>query len=197
MAPPISAERREAAVTMLRAGQSVTAIGRALRMDRVAIRSMRNALGLPVATAPSAVTLDEMWAAFTRPLDGGHIEWTGLRTSANNTPIMRTPGVTHTVNRYAFRLRHGRDPEGPVTVECGLSHCVAPDHLDDTAGRTRDRAALRLVVYRTAESAPFCRRAGHDQSIHGRFETDGRAYCRACKNEQRALIPAAATPPEA
>jgi hypothetical protein len=65
-----------------------------------------------------------------------------------------------------------------------MRNCVAPAHIDDTARRNRDRSALRIVLG-TRERPQFCRRADHDQAVHGRLLPDGRAYCALCAVERK------------
>lgn len=69
------------------------------------------------------------YAVFT---DNGHAHWTGP-TASNHTPKVVVDGEKpDTAYRVAFRLHHGRHPDGPVHPICGTPRCVAGAHLMDT-----------------------------------------------------------------
>lgn len=169
-------------VRALRTRRSDSAISRDLGCDRHRVTAIRQSLGLPrVSNQP--LTLQQKWASFTRPAGGGHVEWTGERQSTSGTPVMRYREKPYTAARVAFIVKYGREPVGYTFAECGMRHCVAPDHVDDEPGRARAREQLRYLTGR-GERPDVCV-AGHDQSAHGRYEADGRAYCAACKRERK------------
>lgn len=179
----------DAIVELLRDGVSNTEIGHRLRTDRHAVARIRRDLGLPNIVQHTQ-TLDEKWAANTRPADGGHVEWTGERGTSSGTPVMRYREQSYSPAAIAFRMRTGRDPQGYAFAECGMKHCVAPEHVDDEAGRRAARAKLH--------PGPLTGRCryGHERAEHGRFEPDGTAYCARCKyldkypaKDDRALLP--------
>jgi hypothetical protein len=174
---------RDAEIRALLAEHGSNTIARMLGVDRAAVRRIRTEAGIPYATTGQPRTAEEKWALFAKPVDGGHMEWTGERGTSSGTPAMRFKEKSYSPAAIAFRIKHGRDPVGYAIADCGLKHCVAPDHVDDEAGRTRTREQLRYVMG-GQERKPFCRH-GHDQAVHGRYETDGRAYCEACKVEQK------------
>jgi hypothetical protein len=175
---------REQIVAALHTGKSNGAIARELHADRARVRRIRAELDLPVfVPAEQTRTLEEKWATFTRPLDGGHLEWTGERGNIASTPVMRHKEESHSPAAVAFRIKHGRDAEGYAIADCGLKHCVAPDHVEDEAGRRRNREQLRYLMG-GRERKPFCPHA-HDQAEHGRYESDGTAYCEACKADRK------------
>lgn len=187
--PPSRAElaaKHQRVRELAAAGRSTAAIARELGMDRRDVRKVRATAGIPALPGgtPQLLTVDEKWAERTRPVDGGHLEWTGERQRTSGTPVMRHSGATYTAAAIAFRIQHGTDPDGRAIPACGYPHCVAPDHIDDTARRNRDRAALRIVLG-TSERPATCRRSGHDQNIHGRLGPDGVAYCQACKRDDK------------
>lgn len=167
-------------IAMLRDGHSNSRIARELRCDKGRVRRIRVELDLP-AYVPAARTrtIEEKWAQHTRPLDGGHLEWTGERHAVFGTPILRYRGKSYSPAAIAFRIRHGRDADGYAIADCGRKHCIDPDHVEDEAGRRRNREQLRYLTG-GSERKPFCIR-GHDQAVHGAYEADGRAYCRECK----------------
>ncbi|MEV7867444.1 hypothetical protein AB0P17_15385 [Streptomyces sp. NPDC088124] len=173
---------REQIEQLLRDGGSNSAIARELHSDRHRVAAIRRDLGLPNVPA-QPLTLEEKWRARTRPADGGHLEWTGERQSTSGTPVMRYEGRTFTAAAIAFRIRTGRAPDGYARAECGHHQCVEPAHVDDTATRMTTREQLRYLTGR-GERKPVCRH-GHDQAVEGRFESDGRPYCEACKRDQR------------
>lgn len=170
---------RQAEIRELLPLHSSEAIARILGVDRAAVRRIRNDAGIPYVRAEQTRTLEEKWASHTRPIDGGHLEWTGERRNEAGTPAMRYKEEHYSPAAVAFRIRHGRDPQGYAIADCGLKHCVAPDHVEDEAGRDRTREQLRYLTG-GRERKPVCSH-GHDQAVHGGYETDGVAYCRECK----------------
>lgn len=171
---------------LIAVGLSNAAIGRQLHMERQTVGLIRHAHNLPQAPR-QPLTLEEKWKSFTRPVDGGHLAWTGETGGPSNTPVLRYCGQTHTAAQVAYRIKHGHDPQGYARAECGMQHCVALDHVDDTAARVSDRRALRIVLG-MGERPQQCRR-GHDQQVHGRLLPTGVAYCRECQREVRAKTP--------
>lgn len=171
-------------VAALRAGRSVNQVARELRVDRARVRRIRNAHGIPAfVPVEQTRTLEEKWATYTRPLNGGHLEWTGERGAASGTPVLRYKDAYHSPASIAFRIRHGRDAEGYAIADCEVQHCIAPDHVEDEAGRKRNREQLRYLTG-GQERKPFCAH-GHDQAEHGSYGPNGVAYCRECKRLAR------------
>lgn len=175
---------REQIVSLLADGLSNAAIARTLRCDKHRVGDIRRELGLP-AVPLQPLSLEQKWATFTRPADGGHLEWTGSRVGPGSTPVVHYREQVYTAARIAFRIRHGHDPEGQVLADCGRRHCVEPAHVDDEPGRMRTREQLRVLrgLGPRPERCPH----GHDQSEHGQLGTDGSPYCRACKDERKAV----------
>ena len=164
-------------------GLTDTAVGQRLHLDRQAVGRIRRAHNLPPAGSQPQ-TLEEKWASLTRPVPGDHLEWTGPTLTRSHTPILRCRDAVYTATRIAYRIRTGRDPEGTARAECDYPHCVAPDHVDDTATRVRDRTALRAVLGMPPR-AEHCIRQ-HDQAVHGRVLPNGYGYCHACRMQLRA-----------
>ncbi|MEV0525996.1 hypothetical protein AB0I66_21405 [Streptomyces sp. NPDC050439] len=135
---------------LLRAGLSDRAIGRELNVDAtVTVRATRQALGLPPARPgrkPAATPEDLFWRR-TQPVGGGHFIWTGYRTTSRSgsVPTLRHGGRVHTAYRIAFRLKHGREPEGHVTVTCDRDGCVAPGHTEDRRIRERTNTTFAAI----------------------------------------------------
>lgn len=173
---------REAEIRELLAEHSDMAITRILGVDRAAVRRIRRAAAVP-RPATTYATAEEKWQAHTRPVNGGHLTWTGEHAKTSGTPVMRFKEESHSPAAIAFRIKHGRDPQGYVKADCGMRHCIAPEHVDDEAGRLHLREQLRYLSG-GQERKPFCRH-GHDQAEHGRYEPDGTAYCEACKADRK------------
>lgn len=173
---------REEIIAKLREGLSNMEISRQLRCDKHRVGAIRREIGLP-NVAPQPLTVEQKWRTNTRPLDGGHLEWTGSRQTHSRTPVMRYRDKAYTAAALAFQVKHGRPPVGYAYADCGVRHCVAPDHVEDQEGRARLREQLR---YLTGGQQPpaTCRGAGHDQAVHGRLSPDGVQYCHACHLER-------------
>ncbi|KIF67587.1 hypothetical protein HY68_01390 [Streptomyces sp. AcH 505] len=167
---------------LLRQGRSNTAISRELHCDKKRVRELRRLHNIPHAPL-QPLTLKEKWATFTKPLPGGHVEWTGSRQKGSGTPLLRYKQAIYGAAAVAFRIHHGRPPVGQAYADCGHHQCVAPNHVDDTITRGQLREAVRHVNGLPPRPA-LCIR-DHDQAEHGRFEADGRAYCQQCKRERK------------
>lgn len=116
---------------LLRQGLSNAAIGKQLHVERQTVGRIRHELGIPLLPA-QPLTVEEKWRQRVREADGGHLEWTGERSTSGNVPVMRHSGSTYTAARLGFRIQHGHDPAGYAKPRCGVQHCVAPSHQDDT-----------------------------------------------------------------
>lgn len=169
---------REQIIAALQAGHSIYRITRELRTDKTRVRTIRDEAGIPAYTRRPE-PIEEKWRRYARPVDGGHMEWTGERGYTSGTPLLTHQERHLSAAAIAFRMRTGRDPQGVVLADCGLKHCVAPEHVDDVPGRLRTREQLRYLQGGRARPA-VCKR-GHDQAVHGRLLTDGRQYCGTCK----------------
>lgn len=139
---------------LLRRGQlSNSGIARTLRVDKHRVGRIRRELGLP-NVQPQPLTLEQKWRSKTRPVEGGHLAWTGEHGSTSRTPVLRYKDQCHTAAAIAFRLRTGRAPEGYAYSECGYFHCVSPDHVDDEPGRQLTREQLRYLVEADRSARP-------------------------------------------
>jgi hypothetical protein len=122
---------------LLRAGRSARAISRELHVDDKAVRAVRDLLHLPTAKPgpqPAGSPEDLFWRR-VQPIDGGHMLWTGGTTGG--CPTLRHNGKRTTAYRIAFTIRHGREPEGKVTVACDRELCVSPHCVEDRVIRER------------------------------------------------------------
>jgi hypothetical protein len=132
---------------MLRAGVPQIRIARQLHIDRKTVIRTRIALGLPAPKAgrpPEGASLEELYRRRTKPVDGGHLEWTGYRNS-EGVPIVRYGKRSHSGYRIAFRIQAGREPVGHVTVGCDYEGCVEPGHVEDRVTRANRRAVQQLL----------------------------------------------------
>lgn len=173
---------------LLHSGLSNSAIARQLRCDGHRVGRIRRELGVPQVSA-QPLTLDEKWATLVRPREGGHLEWLGERQSTRGTPVLRYKDRSYSPAAIAFRVQHGRAPQGRVFAECqDFTQCIAPAHVDDAPGRAQVREQLRFLNGGCKRRAVCVH--GHDQSVHGKYERDGRAYCDACKVVQKRAVAA-------
>ncbi|WP_393057674.1 hypothetical protein [Streptomyces sp. LN549] len=117
---------------LLRAGCSDREVTRRLNVDNRTVATARTSLGLPLhkpGVRPASSPQDS-FRQRTRPVDGGHLEWTGHRTNCG-TPFFRWMKKGYTAGRIAFVMQHGREPIGYALPGCGYRGCVAPAHLED------------------------------------------------------------------
>ncbi|RSN13779.1 hypothetical protein DMH25_08300 [Streptomyces sp. WAC 01325] len=181
MSRPVNATRADI-VALLSDGHSNSRIARELRVDKHRVRRIREELGLPsYVPVEQTRTLEDKWRLYARPSDGGHLEWTGERVGAAGSPVLRYKDQAYSPAAIAFEMRHGRPAQGYAIAECGRARCVAPDHVDDEAGRQAKRREIRQASGRGALEGVCL--YGHDRATHGRLERDGRPYCEACKRE--------------
>ena len=131
---------------LLRAGLPDRRIAQQLHLDNRTVAAARRDLGLPTCRPgrQPAASAEDLWRARVEEINGGHMRWTGY-TSSSGVPLVRHGGRLHTAYRIAWRIRTGRDPDGYVRPMCGMSGCVAPNHVDDTATRRRNAAAFGAI----------------------------------------------------
>ncbi|MEV6738613.1 hypothetical protein AB0N14_17460 [Streptomyces sp. NPDC051104] len=106
------------------------------------VARVRASLGQPAFPAPPSATASSEEQRFRElAVEGidGHVRWSG-RTTREGVPL-----VDHfvTAARVAFRLHHGREPEGQVRGTCLVNHCLAGEHLADRVIRERRREQAR------------------------------------------------------
>lgn len=131
---------------LLRAGYSDSAIERQLHVDHRTVGAVRELLNIPKAKRgrrPAATPEDLFWHR-TQPADDGHLLWTG-HLANGVTPALRHGGRLITAYRVAFRIRHGRDPEGKVTPSCDVDGCVHPNCMDDRTTRQRTASTYAAI----------------------------------------------------
>ncbi|WP_327421876.1 hypothetical protein OG763_15170 [Streptomyces sp. NBC_01230] len=113
------------------------AVARELGVGPERVRRVRVKEGVPVyprGRRGSGESWAEAFAARTLAVDGGHLDWTGS-LSEHGTPVLRVSRETETAYRYAFRVHHGREPQGKSGPVCGFPRCVAGAHLEDRVMR--------------------------------------------------------------
>ncbi|WP_329131466.1 helix-turn-helix domain-containing protein [Streptomyces sp. NBC_01476] len=123
-------------------------------------------LPLPIPT-----DLATRWHARTTPTHDGHLEWVGHSGIVWQQKTLSQPAI-------GFALHTGRTPIGYARQDCGHPKCILPGHLLDDPGRYQNRLMLR-TLRGLPPVGPRCRR-DHDQTIEGRLDGDGNAYCIRC-----------------
>ena len=86
----------------------------------------KHALELPLGRPTS---FEDVFHTHLEEADGGHVRWTG--PVLDRTPAVRFDGRLQSAYRVAFRLHHGREPEGLAMPACDVPLCVAGGCLDD------------------------------------------------------------------
>lgn len=130
---------------LLHTGLSNRAIARQLSVDTKTVAAARTVLRLPKAKPgprPAATPETLFWQR-VQHTSNGHLLWTG--STYDGTPVVRHGSQHYTARRIAFRIRHGRDPEGYVTVACTVDGCVRPDCMDDRITRQRTDRAFEAI----------------------------------------------------
>ncbi|HEY6115459.1 MAG TPA: hypothetical protein VI172_05825 [Candidatus Dormibacteraeota bacterium] len=130
--------RRDEIVALLREGRSNNDIGRTLHVGTKRVRRIRAELGQPafVLVRAAGLSLEEKWAAFAKPVTGGHVRWTG--SVRGTTPNLIHGQRNHSARAVGFTLAHGREPVGRVLAGCDMPWCVAGTHAVDTQMRRAD-----------------------------------------------------------
>lgn len=102
-------------------------------------------------------TLQSIYDDNTVRLYGGHLAWTGPKQ-------VHFKGQQFTPKQFCFVLGRGRNPDGPVRPECGVTECVLPAHLADTAERSGcgTRLGYRRHLSNGETPCDRCRRANAD-----------------------------------
>lgn len=111
-------------------------------------------------TQPPPATLEEAFTRRTHRTSDGHVVWYGA-------PQMKFGGEKRNPLRVAFRLAHGRDPDGPVRRKCDGRLCFAGEHLTDRVIRDAEVECGTAAGYarhrRLGEATcAACRRANAD-----------------------------------
>lgn len=110
------------------------------------------------------------------PATGCHV-WIGYR-SREGYGRFRYDGRTQYAHRFAYRLRHGRDPEGDTDHLCRNRACVNADHLEDVPrAENASRGAMSL------DFDGLCKRGLHDVRAAGAIirNGSGKRTCAECR----------------
>lgn len=101
-----------------------------------------------------ALTLQQVFDDSTRSLPRGHLAWAGKAQT-------RLHGEVFTPKQVCFIVDRGHPPVGRVLAECGQDECVLPEHLSDSAERTRcgTLGGFRKHLADETEVCRHCRRA--------------------------------------
>jgi hypothetical protein len=131
---------------MLHAGHSDRAIAEELHTDAKAVSAARRVLGLPrhKTGIKAADSPQDLFRQRTRPVDGGHLEWTGYRTN-DGVPFFRWKKQGFTAGRMAFVMQHGREPVGQVRPGCDYEGCVAPGCVEDQQMRNKLNTTFNAI----------------------------------------------------
>lgn len=102
-------------------------------------------------------TMQSIYDDNTVRLHGGHLAWTGPKQ-------VHFRGQQFTPKQFCFVLGRGRNPDGPVRPECGVTECVLPAHLADTVERSGcgTRLGYRRHLSNGETPCDRCRRANAD-----------------------------------
>lgn len=122
---------------LLHAGYGDRTIARQLAVSIGSVERARALLKLPAGRpGPKATSspADLFWRR-AQPTDDGHLLWPVY--TPRNGAVIKHGGLRHSVHRTAFRIGHGREPEGRVTTGCDREGCVHPRHVEDQAMRNQ------------------------------------------------------------
>jgi len=127
---------------LLRADVPHQDIARQLHVSRKTVSAAHRALQLPARVrgggAPNA-TLENAYRAHAVPAEAGHVRWSG--PVDGTLPIVCHSGQSTPAPRVAFRLHHGRAPEGRLRRTCDMPGCAAGAHYADRTIREANRRA--------------------------------------------------------
>ncbi|WP_406178101.1 hypothetical protein [Streptomyces canus] len=113
------------------------AVAQRLGISDRRVDEVRKRIGLPSYVRGRRAVYRSWKEAFTaqsEPVEGGHRRWTGTREKGG-TPVVRHRTSIQTAYRVAFRLHHGREPDGYLSRSCEIPGCVAGEHQLDRVMR--------------------------------------------------------------
>ncbi|WP_020116774.1 helix-turn-helix domain-containing protein [Streptomyces canus] len=141
---------RDDIAELLLAGMPQAHICRELRCSPLTVQRTREALGLPAPKTCRVLptTPEAAFAQYTRPIDGGHLQWAG--PLKNRAPFFVHQGQHHYARPFSFRLQHGRGPIGNVTPSCTVERCVAGRCLQDRPMREHTNSLYKAIFGGTA-----------------------------------------------
>jgi hypothetical protein len=122
---------------LLRAGYGDRTIARQLAVSIGTVERARAELAIPAGRPGPKATgsaADLFWRR-VQPTPDGHLLWPGY--TPRNGAVIKHGGIRHSVHRTAFRIGHGREPNGRVTTGCDRPGCVHPRHVEDQTMRNQ------------------------------------------------------------
>lgn len=173
--------RHDEIVGAIRNGLSDSAVAKLLGVCRNSVGRIRRAEGIPAFT--NARTLAQVIMQDARTDDDGHTHWDGVR-DIHGIPQVRLDGRYVPVSHVAFEMRYGHKPSGYVKADCGVKHCLTPDHMLDDRGRRTLYLQLR-ALHGLGGHWTVCRRCGGDWESVGRIQSDLKLYCNHCKSNRK------------
>ena len=141
--PPRPNAPRADVVALLREGLSDKRIAKILRTSHMRVARIRADLDLP-RYERTRIALEQAWTARTQPVDGGHLAWDGFWREGIQ-PVLKHQGAEYSARRLAFRMAHGREPQGRVHAGCGWAPCVRPEHVEDQPMRDQLRTQYTAI----------------------------------------------------
>jgi uncharacterized protein YerC len=127
------------AIAMMLAGAGTKEIYEELRLSLNTIAELRRELNLPAPRqdvwSKFRRSVDEAFARYARPADGGHLLWTGPHSGRGLDLI--ASGRRYNARHVAFLKHHGREPVGRVFPSdgCRVKDCIAGAHHTDAVMR--------------------------------------------------------------
>lgn len=174
-------------VQMLRDGHRDADIRRAFNLGTRILPVIRAELGLPPSPGVKTTPADKLAKFSTEPDEDGHVMWTGRRDKGGQ-PEIRQADRPVSASRVAFELRTGRAPVGHVRPECGMTGCVAPDHMSDEHERRTVRMLQRAVLGLPEKPWEVCPAGLHSWDTDGRIQPNMRFYCGGCYRIRAARV---------
>jgi hypothetical protein len=132
---PVGVSRADI-IALIREGHSDREIGRLLHTNPKRAGRIRRELDAPKAARGTTITRDQAWNTHAKPVDGGHMQWTGA-IREKTCPVMKHAGINYSARRIAFEIGHGRTPVGRVLPGCDYPGCIAPACTTDQPMRAR------------------------------------------------------------
>ena len=140
-----SADTDARIAAMLRDGATYAAIREQLGVCSQRITGIRVRESIPLpdnrpGRRPYGVrTPEQALAHYSQPAPDGHTHWTGP-TDGSKPKLWHGPRALNPL-RVAFRLHHGREPQGHVRPGCTDPQCIAGGHLTDRTIREANQRA--------------------------------------------------------
>ncbi|WP_060887629.1 hypothetical protein [Streptomyces caniscabiei] len=122
---------------LLTAGYGDRTIARRLNVSIGSVERAREALALPAGRpGPKATgSPEDLFWRRAEPTDDGHLLWPTY--TPRNGSVIKHNNIRWSVHRIAFRIGHGRAPQGRVSTGCDRPGCVHPRHVEDEQMRNQ------------------------------------------------------------